>query len=118
MKPTKELFVLWQKVRDGTISRRTFRRRMQPIRQRVDALHDLADSADGRGELLFGDLQDQLVVDLEDHAGFAPGVLEPPGECDHGQIDEIGGAPWIVVLTAARSACWRALRSPPWISGK
>lgn len=38
MKPTKELFVLWQKVRDGTISRRTFRRRMQPIRQRVDAL--------------------------------------------------------------------------------
>lgn len=38
MKPTKELFALWQKVRDGTISRRTFRRRMQPIRQRVDAL--------------------------------------------------------------------------------
>jgi transposase len=38
MKPTKELFVLWQKVRDGTISRRTFQRKMQPIRQRVDAL--------------------------------------------------------------------------------
>ena len=38
MRPTQELFALWQKVRDGTISRRTFRRRMQPIRQRVDAL--------------------------------------------------------------------------------
>jgi transposase len=38
MGPTKELFALWQKVRDGTISRRTFRRQMQPIRQRVDAL--------------------------------------------------------------------------------
>ncbi len=38
MKPTKELFALWQKVRDGTLSRRTFRQRMQPIRQRVDAL--------------------------------------------------------------------------------
>src|SRR5262249_4493917 len=38
MKPTKELFALWQKVRDGTISRRTFRRQMPPIRQRVDAL--------------------------------------------------------------------------------
>src|SRR5471030_1045500 len=38
MKPTKELFALWKKVRDGTISRRTFRRKMQPIRQRVDAL--------------------------------------------------------------------------------
>jgi len=38
MKPTNELFGLWQKVRDGTLSRRTFRRRMQPIRQRIDAL--------------------------------------------------------------------------------
>jgi transposase len=38
MKPTRELFALWKKVRDGTISRRTFRRKMQPIRQRVDTL--------------------------------------------------------------------------------
>jgi transposase len=38
MRPTQELFALWQKVRDGTMSRRTFRRLMQPIRQRVDAL--------------------------------------------------------------------------------
>jgi transposase len=38
MKPTKQLFELWQKVRDGTMSRRTFRQRMQPIRQRVDEL--------------------------------------------------------------------------------
>jgi transposase len=38
MKPTLELFSLWKKVRDGTISRRCFRRQMQPIRQRVDAL--------------------------------------------------------------------------------
>jgi transposase len=38
MRPTQELFALWQKVRDGTIARRTFRRLMQPIRQRVDAL--------------------------------------------------------------------------------
>jgi transposase len=38
MKPTRELFALWQKVRDGTISRTTFRRQMQPIREQVDAL--------------------------------------------------------------------------------
>jgi transposase len=38
MKPTDDLFALWKKVRDGTISRRRFRRQMQPIRQRVDAL--------------------------------------------------------------------------------
>ena len=38
MRPTKELFALWKKVRDGTISRRTFRRQMQPIRQQVNDL--------------------------------------------------------------------------------
>src|SRR6202790_3819901 len=38
MKPTNELFALWKKVRDGTLSRRRFRQQMQPIRQRVDAL--------------------------------------------------------------------------------
>ena len=38
MKSTNELFALWKKVRDGTISRRRFRRQMQPIRQRVDSL--------------------------------------------------------------------------------
>ena len=38
LRPTKELFALWKKVRDGTISQRTFRRLMQPVRQQV---HDL-----------------------------------------------------------------------------
>jgi transposase len=38
MTPTKALFALWQKVRDGTLSRRAFRQRMQPLRQRVEAL--------------------------------------------------------------------------------
>ncbi len=37
MRPTKELFALWRKVRDGTMSRRTFKQRMQPLRQKVDA---------------------------------------------------------------------------------
>ncbi len=36
MRPTKELFALWQKVRDGTISRRTFRQRMEPIRKQIE----------------------------------------------------------------------------------
>jgi transposase len=38
MRPTKELFALWKRVRDGTISRATFVRQMEPIRQRIDAL--------------------------------------------------------------------------------
>jgi transposase len=38
MRPTKEMFALWQKVRDGTLTHRAFRRRMRPIRARVDAL--------------------------------------------------------------------------------
>jgi transposase len=38
MKPTREMFALWQKVRDGTLSHATFRRQMRPIRQQIDSL--------------------------------------------------------------------------------
>jgi transposase len=38
MRPTKELFALWKRVRDGTLSRVEFQRRMHPIREAVDAL--------------------------------------------------------------------------------
>jgi hypothetical protein len=38
MRPTKEMFALWAKVRDGTMSRREFQRRMRPIRQQVEGL--------------------------------------------------------------------------------
>jgi transposase len=37
MRPTLELFALWKRVRDGTLTRATFARRMQPIRQEIDA---------------------------------------------------------------------------------
>jgi transposase len=37
MSQTKELFALWKKVRDGTISRRTFRQRMKPIRRQIES---------------------------------------------------------------------------------
>jgi transposase len=36
LRQTKALFALWQKVRDGTMSRRSFRRQMRPIRARVE----------------------------------------------------------------------------------
>ncbi|QDU21844.1 IS66 family transposase [Urbifossiella limnaea] len=38
MRPTKELFALWKRVRDGTLSRAEFRRRMHPIRDTVEVL--------------------------------------------------------------------------------
>jgi transposase len=38
MRPTKEMFALWAKVRDGTLSREQFRQQMQPIRRRVEGL--------------------------------------------------------------------------------
>lgn len=38
MRPTKEMFALWQKVRDGTLSHADFRIQMQPIRTRVEAV--------------------------------------------------------------------------------
>lgn len=38
MRPTKELFALWAKVRDGTLSRSAFQQQMVPIRARVESL--------------------------------------------------------------------------------
>jgi len=38
MRPTKEMFDLWRKVRDGTLSHSNFQRRMKPIRTKIDAL--------------------------------------------------------------------------------
>lgn len=38
MRPTKKLFVLWQKVRDGTLSRPAFSEQMKPIRAEVESL--------------------------------------------------------------------------------
>jgi hypothetical protein len=36
MRPTNEMFALWQKVRDGTLSHTVFRTQMQAIRERVE----------------------------------------------------------------------------------
>ena len=38
MRPTKELFALWKRYRDGTVQRGTFERRLRPIRREIDAL--------------------------------------------------------------------------------
>ena len=38
LRPTRELFALWQKVRDGTLSRAAFREQLAPVRQRVENL--------------------------------------------------------------------------------
>jgi transposase len=38
MRPTKEMFALWAKVRDGTLTRRQFQQQMQPIRFQVEGL--------------------------------------------------------------------------------
>jgi transposase len=37
MRPTRELFALWKRVRDGTLSRVEFRHRMHPIRETVES---------------------------------------------------------------------------------
>jgi transposase len=36
MKSTKKMFAWWQQVREGTLSRHSFRRQMEPIRRRVE----------------------------------------------------------------------------------
>ena len=36
MRQTKKMFAMWQNVRDGTLSRRAFRRRMKPVRAQIE----------------------------------------------------------------------------------
>jgi len=38
MRPTKELFKVWARYRDGTITRRGFQRLIRPIRREIDGL--------------------------------------------------------------------------------
>src|SRR5262249_25061935 len=38
MRPTRELFALWQRARDGTLSLAAFREQVRPIRWRIDAV--------------------------------------------------------------------------------
>lgn len=38
MRPTKEMFALWKKVRDGTLSRTDFQKQIQPIRRRIESV--------------------------------------------------------------------------------
>lgn len=38
LRPTKALFALWKRCRDGTVGRSTFERRLKPIRREIDAL--------------------------------------------------------------------------------
>jgi transposase len=37
MRPTKAMFVLWQRVRDGTLSHAAFRQEMAPLRQQIES---------------------------------------------------------------------------------
>jgi transposase len=38
LRPTREMFGLWQRVRDGTLSRAEFRDQMEPLRRRVEGV--------------------------------------------------------------------------------
>jgi len=73
MRPTREMFALWQKVRDGTLSRLAFAEQMQPIRRRVESLL-LRGYFDGRVRGFCTDLyehRDRLWV-FADVAGVEP----------------------------------------------
>ena len=38
LRPTKDMFALWQRVRDGTLTRAEFQEQMRPIRRRVESV--------------------------------------------------------------------------------
>ena len=44
-----------------------------------------------RGDLLVGGLEDQLVVDLEEHPRLEPSLAEPAVDREHGPLDQVGG---------------------------
>ncbi len=53
LRPTNQLFALWQKVRDGTLSRCAFQKQMRPLRAQVEA-YLLRGYFDARRRLLQG----------------------------------------------------------------
>jgi len=73
MRPVREMFALWQKVRDGTLSRAAFQEQMQPIRRRVEGVL-LRGYFDGRVRGFCADLwehRDRLWV-FVDQEGVEP----------------------------------------------
>lgn len=69
MRPTKELFRLWARCRDGTLTRRGWKRLMQPIRKEIDSLLL-------RG---FGTAADGMCRELRNHRDWLWTFLEADG---------------------------------------
>src|SRR5690606_6874245 len=77
-------------------------RRRLPVRARADrdaerdaeldgGSHLAADQFLHPGPLARGDLQDDLVVDLEEHAGGQAGLAQGAVQVQHGDLDDVGG---------------------------
>ena len=43
-------------------------------------------------DFVFGDFEDQFVVDLQGHSGFQIAVAEGGVDADHGDFDQVGGS--------------------------
>ena len=72
MRSTGELFSAWAHARDGTLSRRGFKRAMQPIRQQIEAL--LLRGAFSGNARLTG-----MCNELYDHRAWLWEFVEHPG---------------------------------------
>jgi transposase len=72
MRPTRKLFELWARYRDGTLTRREWKRRMQPIRQEIEGL--LLRGAFSGNEALIG-----MCNELYDHREWLWTFVEHEG---------------------------------------
>jgi hypothetical protein len=68
------------------------------------AFHDGLDDPRGFVDLRFRHLEQQLVVDLQQHAGTQPFAEEGSGDTGHGALDDVGRQPCRGALMACRSA--------------
>ena len=54
-------------------------------------LHFPSDQCHQRLEFVFGDLEDQFIMDLQQHRSRMTVLLQRPVDTDHGLLDQVGG---------------------------
>src|SRR5260370_5500992 len=72
-------------------SRLHYQRHREPCAREGGAFHHSLDQFGGPLGLVLRHLEEQLVMDLEEHTRAEPGAGEGGGEADHRALDDVGG---------------------------
>ena len=85
--------------------------------ERERALHRLAEHRDEAVDLVLRRLEEQLVVDLEEHPGLEALVGEAIGEADHCDLHDVGRGALDRHVDRIRSPAPRSAALAAWSSG-